>query len=381
VESVTSFAPRPGMPVLLAGSPAARGQGQAVACPDAVPAVRVAVRRRLEAGRDLLARPAIRRHLDRQWDFALRHDAEGIAELGGVAGGFGLDPRALFDYLHLGQLTGVPDAPGPDDGCTAWAAAHPVLGALVAKNRDFRGEHQGLQRVFLHRDPAWGGRSMLCVGSLGSPGAYSSGVNSDGFALADTQVVTTDQGIGLLRYFMMTRLLARCARVEEALDALRGVRQAGGGCLVMADATGATAAVEIGHRALEVERGAASVARTNHFLSPALAGSEVLPPDSPALAGSLGRLARVRRWLETRAAPPAAAEAAALMGAHEAGGEALCRHPAGDESRTLSCSIFACAPAGLTFSDGPPCSAPWFAFSCAMMLDGAGGGVRDGADR
>lgn len=250
------------MPPLLAGSPAARGRGQAAACPGAVPAVRAAVRRRLEAGRELLARPAIRRHLGRQWDFALRHDAEGIAELGGVAGGFGLDPRALFDYLHLGQLTGVPDAPGPDDGCTAWAAARPALGALVVKNRDFRGEHQGLQRVFLHRDPAWGGRRMRCVGSLGSPGAYSSGVNSDGFTLADTRVVTTDQGTGLLRYFMMTRLLARCARVEEALDALRGMRRAGGGCLVMADATGATAAVEIGHRALEVERGAGRVART-----------------------------------------------------------------------------------------------------------------------
>jgi hypothetical protein len=42
----------------------------------------------------------------------------------------------------------------------------------VVNNRDLRGEHVGQHRVMLHADPAWRGRELLCVGSLGSPGAY-----------------------------------------------------------------------------------------------------------------------------------------------------------------------------------------------------------------
>src|SRR3546814_11080289 len=89
---------------------------------------------------------------------------------------------------------------------------------------------------------------MLCVGSLGAPGAYSSGMNSDGLALADTAVATTDHGVGWLRYFLLTRLLARHATVAAPLSALRGLAPAGGGSLVLAHAGGAPPAVAPGPR-------------------------------------------------------------------------------------------------------------------------------------
>ena len=227
-----------GTPLACYGDPHSRGRAQAARCPDSIAAVRAQCVARLEAAAPLLARPHIARFLAAQWDFARREDAHGMAEMDGVAEGYGLSPRDLFAFLHAGQLTGL-----PDDGCTSWAHVHPEHGAILVKNRDLRGAALPLQRVFLQRDPAWGGRSVLCVGSLGAPGAYSSGINSDGFALVDTQVVTRDQGVGLLRYFLMTRLLATCASVEAAIVALHATAHAGGGTLVLADASGAIATV------------------------------------------------------------------------------------------------------------------------------------------
>ena len=85
------------------------------------------------------------------------------------------------------------------------------------KNRDHRGAVGGLQRVFRHADPEWGGRRVLCVSSLGAPGAFAGGINTDGLAVADTQVGTSDHGEGWLRPFLMTRLLRECATVADAV--------------------------------------------------------------------------------------------------------------------------------------------------------------------
>jgi isopenicillin-N N-acyltransferase-like protein len=374
-------------PLSLDGPPAARGAAQAALCPDSVDAVRAAYAARLDGARALLARPNVTRFLAVQWDFANTHDVDGIAELTGIAAGYGLDPKGLFAWLHVGQLGGLISKPLgglPDDGCSAWAFAHPEAGAIVIKNRDLRGNALPLQRVFRHRDPAWGERSVLCVVSLGAPGAYSSGINSDGLALVDTQVVTTDQGVGLLRYFLMTRLLARCGSVAAAIEALHVTRHAGGGTLVLADATGAIATVEIGHSALAVARPSAGwVARTNHFLAPDLARRLAAQPGDPGIDVSHARLAMLTGWLAARAAPPSLAEAAAIMASHDGPGcTGLCRHGAGGGSNTVSASVYDCASRTLHFVHGNPCQGVWARYDLARK-DGRGSedGVRDGSGR
>ena len=342
--------------LVLEGDARTRGRAQATLEPGSIAAVRDLVATRLAGARDLLARPHVQRFLAAQWDHAAAEDAEGLAEMLGIAEGYGLAPRDLFAFLHAGQLSGL-----PDDGCSAWAFVHPTHGAMVVKNRDLRGPALPLQRVFRHRDPAWGGREVLCVGSLGAPGAYSSGINSDGLALVDTQIVTTDQGVGLLRYFLMTRLLARCTTVAEAVDEMRRLRHAGGGSLVMADAGGAIAAVELGHSAVAVERPAGMwAARTNHFLSPALRDRLAAQPRDPGIDVSHARLATLTAWLSARTACPTADEARALMSGHDTpAATGLCRHGGEVSSSTVSCAIFACGPGSLYFAHGSPCSAPW----------------------
>ena len=362
--------------VALTGDAITRGRDQARHCPDSIPLVRAMLAGRLDATAGLLGQPRIRRYLDAQWDVHGTHDPDGLAEIAGIAEGYGVAPRDVFAFLHAGQLAGL-----PDDGCSAWAVTHPEHGAMVVKNRDLRGPALPLQRVFRHADPAWGGRNVLCIGSLGAPGAYSSGVNSDGFALVDTQVVTTDQGVGMLRYFMMTRLLARCATVEEALADLRALPQAGGGTLVLGDASGAIAAVEIGQSVIAAETARTGwVARTNHFLDPALAPRLLAPSGDPAIDVSHGRLTFLRDWLAGRPFAPDVDEAVMVMSSHDSPGRTgLCRHGADGGSTTVSGAIFACRPRSLYVAHGNPCAAPWTRHAC--LEPGAVDGLRDRTDR
>lgn len=342
----------------LRGAAFERGLAQARQQPDSLGPVQAAVELRRAAAREVLARPPVRRYLDAQWQFHGDQAAEELAELRGVAQGYRIDERELFEYLHLGVLADLAD------GCTAWACSAAGGGALLAKNRDFRGEHAALQRVFRHHDPAWP-RRVLAVGSLGSPGVYSSGINSDGLALADTQVGTIDHGVGLLRYFLMTHILARAATVEAALELIAAAPHAGGGTLVLADAGGALATVELTHRGVAVERrDAGFVARTNHFVGAGTAATWRAAAGDPSADSSLQRLAVVRFALAGRATVPTVDEAFALLGRHdEATATGLCRHGADADAQTISGAVFAPAPPTLYFSAGAPCRGARFRFT------------------
>lgn len=329
-------------PILLRGGPRERGRGQALACPDAAPAVRAAIRGRLaEVPRDDA-------FLAAQREITARLAPEALEEIGGIAEGFGLHAAEVFDFLHLGCLADLAALRVEADGCTAFARD-----GLVAKNRDFRPEHAALQRIFLHEDPRWGGRRVLCLGSLGAPGAWSSGMNSDGLALADTAVATADHGPGMLRYSLMNRLLATCATVEEALGAIWAVPHAGGGALVLADRAGAAAAVELRHGRVDVEQGAC-VARTNHFT----AAPERLPaPDhsGPRLTAVRAALGQLR-------------DARGVLAQH--GDASLCRH-APDPAPTLAAAVWDTRTGTALLALGAPCSTPFRRF------DPAPGGWRE----
>jgi hypothetical protein len=356
--------PGQGCPEFLAGPPFDRGRQQAERFPEAVAAVRAAIRLRLDPVRDVLAEPASRDFLAEQRRFTADCYPAALEELRGLAAGFGVAEDDLFAYQHLAVLVDM--AAGPQgtvsEGCTAWAAAHPDGGALLAKNRDYHGEHRALQRVFHQADPAWRGREVLSIASLGTPAAISSGINSAGLAVADTAVATTDHGVGLLRYFLMGRLLAECDTVAEALASIDAVTHAGGGTLLLADAPGTVAVVELGHRVVaREERASAPVARTNHF-----ACRDLAPSNRTAGAADAGgrnsraRLEILRASLAAAARPWDLDGAATVLAGHgEAGGTALCRHIEDGDSLTISTALYFTSEPSLRFSDGPPCGGRW----------------------
>ncbi|MDF2810702.1 MAG: Peptidase acyl-coenzyme A:6-aminopenicillanic acid acyl-transferase [Microvirga sp.] len=348
-------------PLLLSGNAYERGRAQAACASQLIPAVQSAIDARLAAASDLLEKPAIRHFLAEQREILKAVDPEGGAEVAGIADGFDRPVASVLAYLHLSAL-----ADFAVDGCTAWSwGAGGSMGPLVVKNRDYRGEHVQLQRVFLHRDPGKPGKAVLCVGSLGSPGAFSSGMNAHGLALVDTHVATRDHGPGLLRYFLMTRLLWHCRNVSEALRMIADLPHAGGGSMVLGDESGACAAVELGHAAWAAECSGHYVFRTNHFVSPECAPFWLAPTDENAVTSTTGRHARLKSWLGQQTACPTFDEAAAVMSSHpEQGQESLCRHGEYGDSHTISCAIFAPTELRLYFSAGKPCAGQWSSFDC-----------------
>lgn len=351
--------------ITLTGSALARGQQQALSRPTLVPRVRAAVLGRLASVQHMLDLPRMKTFLKQQKEFLAAQDQSGFDESLGIATGYGLTHDEVLAYLHANILADMPATrPAERDGCTSWAHCLGAGGALVVKNRDYRGEHGILQQVFLHCDPAGGGRTMVCVGSLGSPGAFSSGMNAAGLAVVDTQIGTSDHGVGWLRYFLMTALLRQCADVDEALAFVASVPHAGGGSLVLGDACGTTACVELGHAQAPVMiRSMASVARTNHYLDPQMAAQMVLPCDDLSDSSPL-RLSQVQSYLGQHGSTMSVSKAQALMSSHQDRGS-ICLHANADsqtQARTLSCVVYETASQTLHISNGNPCNSTWARF-------------------
>lgn len=351
-------------PVSLSGSAFERGLQQQKRNPDTVQAVRDATLQRVHQARaEGLLDSAGEVYLQAQRQFAKMHDPQSLEELKGIAQGFGLEENLLFEHLHLAVLRDHKRCGGIDqDGCSAWAVNNSAQGPLVVKNRDFAGSHTAIQRVFSHQGDDIKTGSVLCIGSLGSPGAYSSGMNASGLALVDTQVGSRDHGIGWLRYFLMTRLLAQCHTVDEAITFIRTRTHAGGGTLVMADINGTVAAVELGHRHISIET-APRAWRSNHFISEKL-HQQTYPTDGDSISkSSLERFAVLKNRIPD--GDWSIEQAIALMKSHkdtEIYGS-LCQHPEGHGSLTISSAIYDVKRRELYFSGPNPCISPWYHYA------------------
>ncbi|MBI4182903.1 MAG: hypothetical protein HY521_02760 [Proteobacteria bacterium] len=343
--------------VTLVGSPYDRGRQQGECPPHARLRTRGWIDGRLRrAGRAWRSRTG-QEFLAAQWDHAAALHPHAIAETRGIADGFHLAAETVFASMHAAAMQEISGS-RPDDGCTAIAAATRDA-VLLAKNRDVPIKTLPLQRVFRLSDPAWSCGPILGVSSLGSSPCASSGINASGFALADTQVATADHGTGLLRYFLMETLLSRCRTVDQGLTMISRTAHLGGGTLVMADAHGSVAAVELGHRCLGKERKSrAWVARTNHFVTPQLRSANRESRESEGGRNSRQRLTLVRRCLPRILDGFDPRGLAALLAGHGSPGPALCRHGEPSGSSTISLAIYNPVERYLLFSDGPPCSAP-----------------------
>jgi isopenicillin-N N-acyltransferase like protein len=354
-----------GRPAILHGTPYDRGLQQAEVDSSLVPAVYAAVMNRIEPERETIRLYAD--FLAAQRAFAAHYAADHLAQIDGIAAGFGINADDLFAYLHLGAIEDAKDIPRTEeDGCSVVAYHTHSAGPLLAKNRDYRGEHVALQWVFLESDPDWNGRRVLSVGSMGSPGAFSSGMNSDGLALADTRIGWRRPNVGWLRYFLMNEILIKTATVAEALTLIKSQPHIGGGSLVLADAQGHMAAVELGGDKVSIDpAGGTGVGHTNHFLDHELAIYQTRSDSDANSSNSEGRLAIIDSWLNSTSAETRAPEdVAGLLASHATNEEpAMCRHGDGDGSKTISTTLFACRSRRLYFCPGNPCSEPWSVYT------------------
>jgi isopenicillin-N N-acyltransferase-like protein len=339
-----------------------RGRQQAKLRPDRIAEVTVSVTRRLRELGPALVLPGVVEFLDTQYAFLRDHDPDGYVELQGIAEGFGVAADALLACLCGHVVARLADEPKSADACTAWAAPRGESGAVVVKNHDLPGARASLQCVIRHDDPEWAGRRIVCVGSLGAPGALAGGINTDGLAVADTEVGSTDVGEGWMRGFLMTRILRECATVSEAVGLAFRTPHASGGTLLLGDWTGAVAAIELSPVAVSAEEPADAdyVARANHFASERLQGSSVALSDGNRMHASRARIASLDHAIRIMPRPFALDAIKTLMARHgDSSIAALCRHDENREARTTGCAIFDCGTPALHVSFDSPCLGRW----------------------
>ena len=344
------------------GSAYDRGRQQARLRPERSGDVIASATRRLRELGPALALPKVIEWLDAQHAFVRENDPDGYVEVQGIAEGFGIAADSLFACYYGNVIADLAKMPAPAPASIAWAAPRGENGTVVVKSRDSRGTHRDLLYVFRHEDPEWAGRRILCVGSLGTPGAFFGGINTNGLAVADTRVSAVDHAEGWMRSFLMTRLLRECATVSEAVGLVFRTPHAGGGTLLLGDATGAVAAIELANRAVAAEDPGDTgyVARANHFVSERLRGVNLAPSEDIGAHASRARIATLDHALRALALPFTFDAIKALMGRHgDSASAPLCRHEEGRDTQTLGCAIFDCRTPALYFSFDSPCHGRW----------------------
>lgn len=329
------------MLVRLAGDPAAQGLLHAATMP-------------VEARRHLLT--LVEPHRAGAAAAALlaaarRHAPETVETVEGLSRGLDISFEQLWAYVVRGYVSEL-DA----DGCSVAARGGPQ--PLLGKNRDFSRSHAPLQTL-LAVAPARG-HAWISLGSFGSPGVYSSGMNAAGLAVADTYVPTRNLGPGLLRFSLMQQLLERYADVPGAVEHLRRAPAADGGTIALVDASGRAACVELAHGRVAARKPRPSgwVTATNHFRHPSMRSLNRLPqPGTDDDATSRPRAARLLAGVRSITSPEALLR---LLATHGGLLDSLCRHAYGtrDERATLASVVYEPAERALTVRLGPPCTAP-----------------------
>jgi len=267
----------------------------------------------------------------------------------------------LVSYLRDDLLTRR-TANSASEGCTTWAAVGSATAdgePLLVKNRDYRPEHLPLQ-IFVKATPTVGYR-YIYGSSAGSPGVFNSGMNEKGLAVADTHVCSTDIGPGLPDYSLMMHILEEHDTVPSALDYLSSVPKMGRNNLILADAGGDLAVVELGyHRLAVVEAQNDILVNTNHFVSPSLKESFVDRTLPPVKGNSFHRYDLVREELEAARGSIDVAFAQRLMATHAGPLASVCRHlELSGQSATISTTIYQPARRTLRFCHGYPCESPY----------------------
>jgi predicted choloylglycine hydrolase len=294
--------------------------------------------------------------------------------LRGIAEGLELDWDPFFRYTIAPYLADRIRQPAYGEGCTVWAASGSITRQgmpILAKNRDYRPEHQSLP-CLARVEPARGYRYIYAT-SAGSPAVFSSGMNEAGLAVADTRVTSCIVGPGLARYSAMMEILEHHSHVSSALDYLSQVPHLGDGTLTLVDRAGDMAVFEAGYATYGVlfpEND--SLVSTNHFRSSQLRDCWVdrYPPE--LRGNSQNRYGRMDTALGTARGRVDVAWAQMLMADHgdskltaaERSRHAICRHSELDtRSMTISTALFLPRERTLLFADGQPCQAPFQAWS------------------
>ena len=280
--------------------------------------------------------------------------------LRGIADALALEWEPFFRYTITPDiLDRLRYQHSESQGCTTWAASGPITRhgvPILAKNRDYRPNHQELQHL-VNAHPN-NGYHYVYLTSAGSPGVFSSGMNEAGLVAADTHVSSLDVGPGLPRYAIMMEILEHHNSVTSALEYLQENQHTGNGTITLLDASGDMVVFETGHTnsgTICSEEG--FVVSTNHFVSPQLCNLWRERNPQKFRGNSSGRYGRVRQALLTTQGKVDISWAKALMTSHGDSKSSICRHKGVNsfDSTTISSILFLPHEKQLFLANGTPC--------------------------
>ena len=200
-------------------------------------------------------------------------------------------------------------------------------------------------------------------------------MNERGLAVADTHVCSTDIGPGLPDYSLMMHILEEHDTVHSAVDYLSSVPRMGRNNLILADAGGELAVVELGYHHLAIiEAQNGIVVNTNHFVNPSMQESFVDCTLPPVKGNSFHRYDLVKNELDAACGSIDVAFAQRLMATHAGPLASICRHLEFDgQSATIATTIYQPARRTLRFCHGYPCQSPYH----TITLDNQYNGLRE----
>jgi isopenicillin-N N-acyltransferase-like protein len=299
------------------------------------------------------------KEITRVWE---KHAPATLEMLLGMSDALNLEWEEYFTYTIASYLASSLENTGPNEGCSTWAANGTITrtGApIMAKNRDYHPDHQPLQ-CLARIQPAYG-NPFLCLTSAGSPGVFSSGINSAGLAVVDTFISSTNIGPGIARYSLMMDILQNFTTVKEAIDYLPSRPHFGDGSVTVLDTQGDMAVFEIAHSVQAVRRSDQGfIASTNHFTAPETRSFWVDREPAHLRGNSQGRLRMIEEALQSAKGQIDIRWSQTLMGQHGDSLSAVCRHAELDPlSVTISCVILLPQQASLYVANGSPCQTPF----------------------
>jgi hypothetical protein len=273
-----------------------------------------------------------------------------------MAKNLSLNEKDLFLFgvgAYFNDLTKL----GGREGCSTFAVAGSADGPLVGKNRDCAAK-QGPWQVMIRVHPNRG-YGFIAMTSYGIPGVNSSGMNSEGLAVADTHVISNDIGIGLPRFVLEYEILTQCRTVQEALGLIINRPLMGRGNLILADKEGTLGVAELGHRVCATRSSTSGfLINTNHFTDPLLKRAFVDAHPASLKGTSESRYSRLTNLLSGGCHD--LEEAKRIMSYHGNKLDSLCRHEELEpSSRTISTVFYLPRDLMAVFSGGYPCMATY----------------------
>lgn len=303
-------------------------------------------------------------YLKQQYSFAKKNCHMELAELKGIAEGSGVSVFHLFHLLNKSILRDWKKiSHSTSDGCSAWVCKATDGNHIAVKNRDSSTPDTGRQAVFIHKGNDLENGDIICVGSLGAPGVYSSGMNAKGLVVMDTHVGTKRHDVGWVRYFLMTRILRKCSNVNQAILLIMGCAHAGGGSLILADSYGNCASVELSSDSVYFDRSQPAL-RTNHFISYMLSGQTLHHSGDDIDRNSYKRFDFLAKSLSTGV--DGVEHAKHIMSTHRSDSTTsapVCQHREHGEAITISTAIYVVDRKELQFSGENPCHNKWSSYA------------------